>query len=249
MPLVWILDAGAVFPGCSGVEQLFGALRSDDLHYPMQATEQRWGELCRAAELQVDLPHFYGQLVAAWSEPARHYHTLAHLDACLVGFDEVRGNAVDALAVEFAVWFHDAVYDPQAPDNEERSAAMAVAFLQIGGCSTERVQKVERLILATKTHDITVDEDAPLLMDVDLSILGQSPERFFQYEREIREEYAWVPAAIYGEKRAAILKGFLQRESVYQMPVFRDRYEEQARRNIAASIEQFQQLTSSAASR
>jgi len=62
--------------------------------------------------------------------------------------------------------------------------------------------------MATKTHEPNTHVDAPLLVDVDLSILGQPKARFDEYERQIRAEYGWVPEKIFGTKRAEILQRF-----------------------------------------
>ena len=52
--------------------------------------------------------------------------------------------------------------------------------------------------------------DAGLMVDVDLSILGQNEQRFAEYEAQIREEYRWVPGLIFKPKRAEILQRFLE---------------------------------------
>jgi len=73
-------------------------------------------------------------------------------------------------------------------------------------------------------------------VDVDLSILGAAPERFDQYERQVREEYAWVPDFLSRRERKAILKEFLARPRIFRSVHFRDRYEQQARSNIERSL-------------
>lgn len=47
---------------------------------------------------------------------------------------------------------------------------------------------VSHLILATKKHGASLHVDAALLVDVDLNILGQPLDRFWEYEAQIREE-------------------------------------------------------------
>jgi predicted metal-dependent HD superfamily phosphohydrolase len=93
------------------------------------------------------------------------------------------------------------------------------------------------LVLATKNHDASVHDDAPLLVDVDLSILGRPPEQFWEYERQIREEYAWVERTVFAAKRAEILNRFLDHERIYQTELFFQRMEAQARANIRASVQ------------
>ncbi|MGI8818216.1 MAG: N-methyl-D-aspartate receptor NMDAR2C subunit, partial [Gemmatimonadales bacterium] len=58
-------------------------------------------------------------------------------------------------------------------------------------------------------------------------------EAFAEFEQRIRQEYAWVPEPVYRSARIEILEGFLARRSIYQTEFFRDRYEAQARANLA----------------
>ncbi|HMP82889.1 MAG TPA: N-methyl-D-aspartate receptor NMDAR2C subunit, partial [Verrucomicrobiota bacterium] len=106
------------------------------------------------------------------------------------------------------------------------------------GAASALVASVGQLILATKSHEARLHADAPLLVDVDLSILGQPPERFWEYERQIREEYAWVAPEQFATKRADILQTFLARPRIYHTQIFRQKLEAQARINLDASIRQ-----------
>jgi predicted metal-dependent HD superfamily phosphohydrolase len=85
-------------------------------------------------------------------------------------------------------------------------------------------------------HDAGANEDAAVTVDIDLSILGQTEERFREYEAQIRREYGWVPKMIFAPKRAEILAGFLRRDRIYRTDWFHDKYEERARRNLEWSI-------------
>lgn len=96
---------------------------------------------------------------------------------------------------------------------------------------------VARLILLTKSHQLGEGEDDAWIIDIDLAIFAQPIKRVLEYERQIRAEYAWVPQAVYAEKRAEILTGFLKREQIYLTAWSRERYESQARENLRALIE------------
>jgi predicted metal-dependent HD superfamily phosphohydrolase len=185
-----------------------------------------------------DSSTWYQRLTAAYAEAQRHYHNQQHIAECLTEFDAARDLAREPAAVEMAIWFHDAVYDPKAADNEEQSAEMAKRCLTDAGVSVDFVAKMSELIMATKTHEVGGNSDAAVLVDVDLSILGQPEERFLEYESQIREEYRWVPKIIFGSKRAKILEQFLARERVYTTDWFHEKYEEKARRNLENSIRQ-----------
>jgi predicted metal-dependent HD superfamily phosphohydrolase len=176
------------------------------------------------------------QVVAAYSEPQRYYHNLQHLQECLNLFGQHHHSAQDPACVELALWFHDAVYDPRAQDNEVRSADWAESALREARVAETTVGKVRDLILATRHTEIPQSPDKQLIVDIDLAILGASPERFAEYELQIRAEYAWVPEAEFRQKRGAILQSFLNHHPIYHTPSIREQREQPARRNLAQAI-------------
>lgn len=176
-------------------------------------------------------------LLTRWSEPHRHYHTLAHLEACLDQLDSNRALAREPDIVELALWFHDAIYDARASDNEAQSARLAADTLRAAGLPEITVAKVERLILATRAHETDGDPDTALLLDIDLAILGAAPDTYQTYADAIRREYAWVPETDYRAKRAAILSRFLQRPRLFLTAPFFFSHERSARNNLAREIQ------------
>lgn len=175
----------------------------------------------------------FDDLLDAYSEPQRHYHSQQHLAECLDLWGQVKHLAEHPGELALALWFHDAIYEVRGKSNEQQSADWAVRVLRAAQADAGVQQRVERLIMATK-HDATpTDSDQQLLVDIDLAILGSSPERFAQYDRQVRAEYSWVPSFIYTMKRKGVLKAFLARPSIYSTSYFKDRCEQQARINLA----------------
>src|SRR5258705_10576692 len=84
----------------------------------------RWLALCKMAGTAEAPAGWYERLTTAYAEPHRHYHNQQHIAECLAEFDQARHLAAQPAAVELALWFHDAVYNPRARDNEEQSAAL-----------------------------------------------------------------------------------------------------------------------------
>ena len=197
---------------------------------------ERWRRLWQAIGASGDASVWYETLTRAYAEPHRHYHNQQHIADCLAEFDTVRHLAKQPDAVELALWFHDAVYDPKAADNEEQSAALAKRCLQSAG-RRGIAEAIAALVMATKLHTTDAGSDAALMVDVDLSILGQNEKRFAAYEAGIRAEYAWVTQAIFNAKRAEILQRFLDRKRIYSTEHFFVKYERQARRNLENSIQ------------
>lgn len=179
----------------------------------------------------------YNEVIARYSEPHRSYHTTQHLDECFVRLDEACHLAEHIYEVELALWFHDAVYAPRNQDNEEQSASLAHAAAEQSGLPTTVAERVRQLILATKHDASPTTADAALLVDVDLAILGAPVERFDEYERQVRQEYSWVPGFLFRRKRREILEGFLARPHVYNTEHFRASFETSARANLVRSIE------------
>ena len=195
----------------------------------------RWQRLWQSVGASGNADPWYETLTRAYAEPHRHYHNQRHIADCLAEFDAVRGLAKRAEAVELALWFHDVVYDPKAADNEEQSAAMAKRCLEAAG-QPDLGRMVGELVMATKLHGGDAGPDAALVVDVDLSILGQDESRFAEYESQIRAEYEWVPQEIFKTKRGEILRQFLGRKHIYSTEPFINQYERRARHNLEESI-------------
>jgi predicted metal-dependent HD superfamily phosphohydrolase len=180
------------------------------------------------------------ELRALYRAEGRHYHGLAHIEALLELAREYRSALSDPQAVEAAIWFHDAIYDSRAGDNEAKSARLARQRLA-GRTGAERIERIAAMIEATAAHrapdpDGGAGNDAAMLLDMDLSILGAEPAVFDAYERAVRREYDWVDETAWRTGRAAVLKGFLDRPHIFHTQPFRERFERRARENIERSL-------------
>lgn len=176
---------------------------------------------------------------AAYASPGRHYHTWAHIEACLREAAALRFD--DAPAVYAALLFHDAVYVAGAKDNEAKSADLAVVALRArAGFDAVRCARVAHLIMLTASHG-ALAADAPRddkrLIDIDLSILAAAPDAYARYAEDVRRE--WVPAVVNGEQyvqgRAAFLRGVLAAPRIFHSNEFASR-EAAARANIAGEL-------------
>lgn len=196
------------------------------------ATWQGLGISCTPA-----LHDNFEDLVARYSEPHRSYHTLRHLDECFAKLAEIRAEADHPAEVEVALWFHDAIYETRSNRNESRSAQLAAETVLNAGGSVDCASRIEALVMATCHAATPTTPDATVLVDVDLSILGESTQRFDEYEVQVREEYAWVPGFVYKRERRKVLEAFVAHPAIFSTPTFRERYEAQARANIARSLE------------
>ena len=178
----------------------------------------------------------FDAVMRGWQEPHRSYHGVDHLRDCLVQLDGSGSSGGAGDLAEAALWYHDVVYRPGAADNEFRSAERARVALTAAGSSLETADEVARLVRLTDHAAPAPDPVGALVCDVDLSILGRTPEVFAEYERRIREEYRQVPEALYRMGRAQVLAALLGRHPLYLTRYFQERYETVARRNLRHSL-------------
>ncbi|MDX8506800.1 HD domain-containing protein [Mesorhizobium captivum] len=181
------------------------------------------------------------ELSALYQAGDRHYHSLAHIEAMLALAGEYRRLLHDPEAVKAAIWFHDAIYDSRAKDNEAKSADLAKKKLA-GRASPDRIARIAAMINATATHqlpplsDEKAANDTALLLDMDLAILGAEPDAFDAYEKAVRREHGWVEEPMWRAGRAAVLKSFLARPHIFHTAEFRQRFEAKARQNLERSL-------------
>ena len=195
----------------------------------------QWRDTWR--DLHLPLPEgVLPALLARWAEPHRRYHTLQHLRECLELLAAHGALAERPGEVGIALWFHDAVYDTARHDNEAASADWARRVLRDAGAAQDVIARVDALILATRHSQVPATSDERLLVDIDLAILGAAPARFDEYERQIRDEYGFVPEDVFRDKRAGILRGFLARPALFSTAALAARLEAPARANLAGAI-------------
>lgn len=176
------------------------------------------------------------RLRARYDEPHRRYHTWTHVLACF----EAKAQLTDAAsaAVDLALLFHDAVYEPLAHDNEARSAQLMVDEGGRAWLDARWLARAEPLVLATAhgAGELALGEEASIVVDADLSILGAAPDVFAAYERGVREEYAVVPEDAFAAGRRRVLSGLLARPSLYATRTGRALWEARARANVTSAL-------------
>ena len=177
----------------------------------------------------------FAELVRAYSESGRHYHTLDHIAALLDLLDQHGEGLADRSAVELAIFFHDIVYVPTRSDNEAESATLARERLTALGLPAGLIARVADLILATQ-HGIEpaerCDADLALLLDLDLSVLAADRSIYAAYARAIRSEYAVYPDEVYRPGRRRVLDQFLARPRIYQTSRLHSLWDAAARANL-----------------
>lgn len=186
---------------------------------------------CIPRQVNMNATTIYEDLVRRYSEPGRFYHSWAHLTHCLHEFDRAASLIENPDAVELALWFHDAVYEPGTVDNEKRSAEL---FSQWGsiGFPPLFVEKVCGLILITMHRQRPEEGDESFVADIDLSSFGVDWPAFLRDTLNVRKEQADVPDEFYYPAHARFLNMLLDRPRIFHTDFFYGIYEETARRNI-----------------
>ena len=180
---------------------------------------------------------YWDEISHAYEDKKRFYHNLQHLETLCALLSEVKGAISDWPAIVFAIVYHDIIYDPYSSANESKSAEVArerLVHIHVPGITVERAVNI---ILSTRDHNLSADADCNLFLDADLSVLGSAPAEYLVYAERVRKEFESVPSLIYRAGRKKILKRFLERDSIFKTNVFKDRFEEQARKNILAEID------------
>ena len=200
-----------------------------------QRFQERWRSLSERIAEPGGAADVGAALLAAHQETHRRYHGLAHVLFLLNEIDRRAPLIGDRALLEFAAFFHDAVYAPLAGDNEEQSAAWARRELaRLGYAGAEAVAA---LILKTKSHHAgEASDDEALFLDMDFAILGAPRDTYAAYADAIREEYAAVPEDRFRAGRAAFLRGVLAQPRMFRTDLYERELAATARENLLWEI-------------
>lgn len=208
---------------------------------------ERFVNLCQRIGIKDNPALIYEDILNTYQSKDRHYHNLSHIMQCLSEFDKVKHLAKNPDAVEYAIWFHDFVYDISRTDNESKSSYEALTHLCKNRIRKRFMEEVVGLIQITKHDKAPKTIDEKIILDVDLSILGQPSEIYNIYKENIVKEYALKIEEIgmdeFLKKRKEILKSFLARNPVYYTDFYKNLYNKQAKANLLTEILSIELMT------
>ncbi|UYY81130.1 DUF4031 domain-containing protein [Arthrobacter sp. YA7-1] len=177
------------------------------------------------------------ELLERWGEDHRKYHSRTHLLAVLEALDLLSEPTAPAHSVTLAAWFHDAVYEGIAGQDEEQSARLAEDRLAVAGLPVPVIDDVARLVRLTSTHSPEPGDHAgALLCDADLSILGAEPAAYARYLAAVREDYAHVSDGDFAAGRAAVVRQLLALDPLFHSERAKNLWLDAARRNLEAEL-------------
>jgi pantetheine-phosphate adenylyltransferase len=158
------------------------------------------------------------EVSARWCERQRYCHGPDHL-LVLIDAITARTSGADREVLLLSALYHDAVYNPRAADNEERSARL----LRMHGSEAAGtvVDRACEIIMASTWKVMPEEQLGRLFFELDTWQLSDAcplSERVL-YERAIFREFQFAPWEEYREKRGAFLKGWAERFPQHQSGV------------------------------
>lgn len=172
------------------------------------------------------------QLMKMYEQPWRHHHTWRHVDEMREAFLKRVNKSFDMNVFDYAIIFHDCVYEPLASDNEEKSNEKWKEYA--GHClfNKDFTNAVSNLILSTKHPEkcSTREEIAFRNLDWhDMGVVHDINDKYArwleEYERNIFREFQKVSVEEYVKGRGRFLldsvkKGLMTEEvAQYLLPL------------------------------
>jgi predicted metal-dependent HD superfamily phosphohydrolase len=185
------------------------------------------------------IDYHWEEIKDQYSKHNRHYHNLQHLNYMLHLASTDAADLVDSDVLQFAIWYHDIIYNATKSNNELKSAKFAQKQLKNLQIDPKRIENCAKLIISTKKHEIlnTENQDNAYLLDWDLAILATPWKSYVTYTENIRKEYAMFPDFMYKKGRKKVLHHFLERSQIYYTEKYSDLWEHHARENIQKELD------------
>lgn len=202
------------------------------------ALKDMWDELTPSCDRAL-ADEIFTDVLTRYAAADRYYHNGGHLAELAAHWREFKDELSDAATVGLALFFHDVIYDAARTDNEAQSASYAASRLKDMGFDAVDITRVEDLIEMTASHNAPAgDFDAALMLDMDMAVLGAEPNQYQKYAQAVAAEYSKTySAGDYARGRLSMfIEPSLEKENLFLTDKFRQRYQEQARRNLRAEI-------------
>ncbi len=149
----------------------------------------------------------HAALLERYAEPQRAYHDRRHLLAVVSAVEASGLEGAEQRAALLAAWFHDAIYQPGAADNEPASAELLVSLAAPHTADRRVLERAAELVRGT------ADPFAPkrgaaarALSDADLAILAEEASVYRDYAAAIRREHAATSDEAFRAGRSAFLR-------------------------------------------
>ncbi|XP_049293826.1 uncharacterized protein LOC125769254 [Anopheles funestus] len=199
--------------------------------------ENIWENISTALELSPETSdRWLSKLRTQYAQSHRHYHTESELIRRKVPH-LIGASICLQLATLFQYYHFEADKDCVARNCEAVCEFFAVVQLE----NKTLEANVKRLLgdVQTETGDL-LESDVQYFQDLDLLVLGTSPEDYKQYTQQLRNECPVEDVNSYDKMRLKLLQTLNRIPSIYTTKEFCDRYETIARANIEQEIKDLQ---------
>jgi len=168
------------------------------------------------------------------SDSNLRYHTPLHP---LSAFQFAYQNGITLEPWEhLSLWFHDAIYTPDAKNglNESQSAAYMRAIIPYGHLADNKVMnEAERSILFTAEHLGEVEERFELVLDLDLCSLAWEPKVFDTAAKLVqRESNSFMSLRAFKVSQKRFFGGLAQKGSYFRTDKMIKAFEGKAQCNV-----------------
>lgn len=146
------------------------------------------------------------KLKEAWNEPRRRYHNEDHLYQILKDLEKSKFKLLPTQweVLVIAAFFHDAIYVPGNPNNEDQSIKVFIeSFL---GKRFDMVKTIKEMIKATQFRVVPTDKLIRIFWEADNAGFQGSFDKFLESEKKIRVEFGHISLHTYKKGRIKFLK-------------------------------------------
>lgn len=202
----------------------------------------------KSEENDVELFELWEKTRQAYFAKDRHYHNYEHIVHCLQELKWYEGNVqkpnnYEMQQLTIAILGHDIVYAKKEDVSDEELSAQlvqniwsnknidAVALIR----TTDHLNKQTQSRNQLNFNDSKI---AKLMRSIDLAILGQEPNFYKEYTKNVRKEYEDYDDLQYFAGRAKVLRGLLdklEKDELFEHNMFKH-YNEQAKINMEAEL-------------
>ena len=206
----------------------------------LEMLSENWYALCARMGAKRGVLKTFQILVSQYSDPYRGYHNQDHIAFCLAEFYEVKNLFKNPDEAEMALFMHDSIYNTASNSNESSSAIFSDIMLKYMGIGKKSRNLISEFVMGTKHDKKPKTRDGMMICDIDLAIMGYPWETYEQAGEKIRKEFSWIPEAVGIKMRTDFLNGLLKQDKIFLTDHFREKYEEQTRKNLIRAIEKLQ---------
>lgn len=182
-----------------------------------------------------------------YNETTRKFHTIDHIHHGILSLNKwIEISKENHLKpFQLVAWlYHDVIYDVNRNDNEEKSVELAELKIKSFSESSnypideQFIKNVKTIILDTKSHTSSID-DSSVILDIDMMSLSERDfNQFLKLRYLAEEEYLMAYSKEYVLNGCIkFAESMLQKDRIFNLPIFIETEEEIARNNLTQYIE------------